>query len=251
MPITARDIHEKEFSHAMRGYKENEVDDFLDLCAAEVDRLSRENKALYSELDQAKRALATSGAAVTIAAPVERVETEEIRISKVSSSEIGDILVLAQNTAEDLLSKAHSQAEKIVNAAEGRASEIVGEAASRKRDIIEVAKVLKQAEVNFRHEYKTLLEQSLAGITEIRMDIDPEAEVSIVTPVEHIEAVIDRPAAFSDEEKPAKAEKAPEKVEEVFVPVEEPAPFDPGILEKTSFIDQVELDDDFEIEEID
>jgi len=265
MAITARDIHEKEFSHAMRGYKENEVDDFLDLCAAEVDRLTRENKALVMELESSSMG---AGSPVAATAQMSEVEVPEVRAPRASSAEIGDILVIAQNTAEDLLAKAHSQAEKIVNAAEGRASEIVGEAAARKRDIIEVAKVLKQAEVNFRHEYKALLEKSLAGITEIRMDIDPEAELSIVGANDRLdEGTLDRPATFDDEKaaptapvEHAKAEADPveaaseETAAEPDVdsaPVAEPVAFDPGILEKTSFIEQVELDDDFEIEEID
>jgi len=262
MTITARDIHEKEFSHAMRGYKENEVDDFLDLCAAEVDRLTKENKALVMELESAQRTFADDR---PIAAPIiEPVEVEAPRhAAPVSSSEIGDILVIAQKAADDLLAKAHSQAEKIVNAAEGRASEIVGEAAARKRDIIEVAKVLKQAEVNFRTEYKSLLEKSLANITEIRMDIDPDAEVSIVAPHDHGEAAsFDQPARFDDEVEPAvvaapaadepAAPEAPvEEVAPVAEPVAETPAFDPGILDTTSFIEQVELDDEFEIEEID
>jgi len=257
MAITARDIHEKEFSHGFRGYKEDEVDDFLDLCAAEVDRLTRENTALYAQLDQAKHSLTDSGIPAPAVPEIVEVEAYHAPASHASSAEIGDILVLAQNTADDLLAKAHSQAEKIVNAAEGRASEIVGEAAARKREILEVAKVLKQAEVDFRTEYRGLLEKSLATITEIRMDIDPEAEVSIVAARDPYDDMRDHPAVFDDEivsdeiDEPEEEPALDGPNEPEPVAVEEPKPFDPGILESTSFIEQVELDDDFEIEEID
>ncbi|MCL2492207.1 MAG: DivIVA domain-containing protein [Coriobacteriia bacterium] len=258
MAITARDIHEKEFAHAMRGYKETEVDDFLDLCAAEVDRLTRENSTLKNALEQERRASTAMGVE-PITAPVEMAQVTEVRevtVSRVSASELGDVLLLAQKTADELVSKAHTQADKILSAAEGRASEIVGEAATRKRDIIEMAQVLKQAEVDFRDRYRALLENSLADIREITMDInmdadelfiaktEPSAETPVFEPVtEKVEVVevIDEEPEF----KPLVEEVVKEKI------VKEPAPIDPGILESTSFIDQVEFEDDFEIEEID
>jgi len=249
MAITARDIHEKEFAHGMRGYKENEVDDFLDLCAAEVDRLERENEALRAQLEQTKRAAAS---AVAKAAPVAEVMVTEG--PRASSTEIGDVLLLAQNTADDLVKKAHSQADKIVNAAEGRASEIVGEAATRKREILETAKVLKQAEVDFRNEYRSLLEQSLVSIKEIKLDIDlngdaPEAPVAEPAPAPEVPSASEPDVPeFTPVAEPVSAPVAEEVVEVV---QEEPPVMDPGILESTSFIEQVEFDDDFDIEEID
>jgi len=261
MPITARDIHEKEFAHAMRGYKESEVDDFLDLCAAEVDRLSRENSTLKTALEQERRATVSMGAQV--AAPVvEMAEVTEVRVSHASAQEIGDVLLLAQTTADELVSKAHAQADKILSAAEGRASEIVGEAATRKRDIIDMAKVLKQAEVDFRNEYRALLEQKLSDIREITMAINMDADDIFIAPDEPpvaprtteavlepvvepvVEAVAEEIASDPAQFVPFAQEAAQEKK------VVEPTPIDPGILEKTSFIDQVEFDD-YEIEEID
>jgi len=251
MTITARDIHEKEFGHGMRGYKENEVDDFLDLCAAEVDRLERENNALRAQLEQTKRVAASVVAKSVPAAPSAPTE-----VSRASSTEIGDVLLLAQNTADDLIAKAHSQAEKIVSAAEDRASEIVGGAATRKREILETAKVLKRAEVTFRNEYRSLLEQSLEGIREINLDIDlngdtleESAPVSAPEPARAPEPEI---PDFMPTADATTASAAPTVTEEMTEAVkEEPAIVDPGILEPTSFIEQVEFDDDFAIEEID
>ncbi|MCL2818607.1 MAG: DivIVA domain-containing protein [Actinomycetia bacterium] len=263
MAITARDIHEKEFSHAMRGYKESEVDDFLDLCAAEVDRLTRENNALKEHLEQERRASASMGA---VPAPVVEVaevtEVREVSVSRVSASEIGDVLLLAQNTADELVSKAHAQADKILSAAEGRASEIVGEAATKKREIMEMAKVLKSAEVDFRDRYRAMLEQSLADIREITMEINMDADELYIAPIDQVittpEPVIERPvAAVADVVEIAEPTDFEPVTDAVVVEttvsepkIVEPAPFDPGILESTSFIDQVEFDED-EIEEID
>jgi cell division initiation protein len=235
MAITARDIHEKEFGHGMRGYKESEVDDFLDQCAAEVDRLTRENKALKTQLEQSRRAAASPSAPVVVSteqAPV-------VEAPRVESSEIGDVLLLAKSTADDLIKKARSQADKIVGAAEERASEIVGGAATKKRDILNTAKTLKQAETDFRNDYRALLERSLRDIKEIFLDIDIEEEVAASKP---------RKAAKVAPVAPA-AEPVAEKVEEV--KVKEPVVVDPGILDSASFVEQVEFDDDLDIAEID
>ena len=266
MAITARDIHEVEFSHAMRGYKEAEVDDFLDLCAAEVDRLSRENDLLMVELDEARRVPVAPIPAAVAPMPT-RVEVEEVMtVSRVSSTELGDILLLAQSTAEDLIMKANSQADRIVSAAEGRASEIVGEAATRKLEIIASAKLLKEAEVSFRGQFRALLEDSINNIREIPLDIPADDADDTIgswdTPVPSyspIETVVEEPFVSRTIEEPvvSRVIEEPTVVESVVEPVEveasveRVAPIDPGILESTSFIGQVQFDDDFDIAEID
>ncbi len=50
MDLTARDIHEKQFHDAWRGYNQEEVDDFLDKVAEVVDLLQRENVAVLGRV---------------------------------------------------------------------------------------------------------------------------------------------------------------------------------------------------------
>ena len=52
--ITPADIEYKEFTKAVRGYKEEEVDAFLDLIIIDMEKLIRENKKLKSELEKTK-----------------------------------------------------------------------------------------------------------------------------------------------------------------------------------------------------
>ena len=52
--ITLSDIETKEFSRGMRGYKEEEVDEFLNVLIVEFDSLMRENKALREENERIK-----------------------------------------------------------------------------------------------------------------------------------------------------------------------------------------------------
>ena len=47
--ITPADIEYKEFTKAVRGYKEEEVDAFLDLIIVDMENLIRENKKLKAD----------------------------------------------------------------------------------------------------------------------------------------------------------------------------------------------------------
>ena len=44
MAITVKDIHEKEFSKQVRGYSIDEVDDFLDELAEQMEAMIKENR---------------------------------------------------------------------------------------------------------------------------------------------------------------------------------------------------------------
>ena len=52
--ITPADIEYKEFTKAVRGYKEEEVDAFLYLIIVDMENLIRENKKLKADLEKAK-----------------------------------------------------------------------------------------------------------------------------------------------------------------------------------------------------
>jgi len=47
--ITPMDIRNKEFKKAFKGYKEDEVDEFLDKVIADYERIYRENGELRTE----------------------------------------------------------------------------------------------------------------------------------------------------------------------------------------------------------
>ncbi|MDP4083830.1 MAG: cell division regulator GpsB [Bacillota bacterium] len=70
--LTAKDILEKEFKSGVRGYKQEEVDKFLDLVIKdyetfhqEIDELQQENLRLRKQLEEASRRQPVSQAAGT------------------------------------------------------------------------------------------------------------------------------------------------------------------------------------------
>ncbi len=70
--LTAKEILEKEFKTAMRGYKPEEVDKFLDVIIKdyevmqqEIEELQQDNLRLKKQLDEASRRPSTQAAGTT------------------------------------------------------------------------------------------------------------------------------------------------------------------------------------------
>lgn len=70
--LTAKDILEKEFKTAMRGYKPEDVDKFLDMVIKdyeamqqEIEELQQDNLRLKKQLDEASRRPSTQAAGTT------------------------------------------------------------------------------------------------------------------------------------------------------------------------------------------
>ncbi|MFT9600613.1 cell division regulator GpsB [Mesobacillus sp.] len=70
--LTAKDILEKEFKTAMRGYKPEDVDKFLDMIIKdyevmqqEIEELQQDNLRLKKQVDEASRRPSTQAAGTT------------------------------------------------------------------------------------------------------------------------------------------------------------------------------------------
>ena len=110
MELSAREIHEKQFHDAWRGYNQGEVDDFLDRVAESIDRVQRENQDLKDRIAELDQAMAASR------------DTEEM---------LKKTLVTAQRAAEDAIANAKAKAEEITGEAEARAQRTEAEARDR------------------------------------------------------------------------------------------------------------------------
>lgn len=97
MELTAREIHEKQFHDAWRGYNQEEVDDFLDRIASTLDRLQRENRAYQQRISELDQAVAASR------------DTEEM---------LKKTLVTAQRAAEEAIATAKLKADNLIIEAE-------------------------------------------------------------------------------------------------------------------------------------
>jgi cell division initiation protein len=109
MDLTPRQLTEVEFREEWRGYKREDVDDFLERVAAAVGELQERLRETGERASQAERRL------------LDRSDEDEIRRT----------LVLAQRTALTAVEEARAEAERIVGDADDRARRQVTEAEAR------------------------------------------------------------------------------------------------------------------------
>mgnify|MGYP001464052381 CR=1 FL=1 len=140
MPLTPLDIHNKEFSRRIRGYDEDEVNEFLDQIIKDYEALIRENNELNEQIAALKEKL-------------DHFSNIEETLSKT--------IIVAQETADELKNNSKKEAQLILKEAEKNADRIINEALAKSRKIaLEVEELKKQATI-YRTRFRTLLEAQL------------------------------------------------------------------------------------------
>ncbi|MGI6703093.1 MAG: DivIVA domain-containing protein [Clostridia bacterium] len=144
--ITPLEIQNKQFSKKIRGFDENEVDEFLD-------RLTEDYEALYRENANLK----------------DRIQILEDKLKHFTEMEtsLQNALVLAQTTAEEATRNAHQKSEIIIKKAEEEARRIIERANEKITDIEQQYQEAKRQMYIFRTRFKTLLEAQLETVVTI------------------------------------------------------------------------------------
>ncbi len=150
--ITPLDIQNKEFAKTVRGYKEEEVDMFLDLITLDFEKLAKENIRLKAEVTSLENEMEKYKGA----------EGEVIKVLEQARELMGDISVSAEKRAEILLKNAELDAELTVREARDRAERLVDE-----------NKTLEKRYGEFRNKYKKMLEDELARFENLDDDLYP------------------------------------------------------------------------------
>ncbi len=95
--LTPLDIHNQEFRVVLRGYSQDEVDDFLDRVVGDLEALLKENADLKAEVEEL------------------RGRVDQYRQLE---NTLHNTLIVAQETAEDVKESARKEAQLIVREAE-------------------------------------------------------------------------------------------------------------------------------------
>ncbi|HEX2180456.1 MAG TPA: DivIVA domain-containing protein [Actinomycetota bacterium] len=159
MTLTPREIQEKQFHDAFRGYSHEEVDLFIDQVAEAYETLYKENQALQrrvEDLEEKVRNGPVAPQAPAAAAPqVTAVRSE-------SEDMLKRMLVTAQETADKAVANARARAQMLVDEAEIKARRIeeqadavssttLQDAQRRARDMLQTAQT-EEAELRDRIE---------------------------------------------------------------------------------------------------
>jgi len=146
--ITPQDIQTKEFTHGVRGYKEDEVDIFLDEITADYDALILQNTQLKAQLEQLNAKVAE----------YREQETAVVKTLEAAKALMTDISASAEKRAEILIRNAEIDAASIV------------------REAQEKLKALQSEEVqitsridDFKFRFKNMLESELALFREAKV----------------------------------------------------------------------------------
>ncbi len=140
VPLTPLDIHNKEFTRGIRGYDQDEVNEFLDQIIKDYELVIREKKDLKRQVDELQQKLG--------------------HFSNIEET-LNKSILIAQQTAEEVKGNATKESKLIIREAEKNADRIINEALEKSRRIeIEVEELKKQGKV-FRTRLKMLVEAQL------------------------------------------------------------------------------------------
>lgn len=181
--ITPNDIQNRQFSKGVRGYREDEVDTFLDMMTLEFEKLYKENKSLSEEVTFLER------------------ELEKYRGAE---NEVAKTMQQAQRLMSDISESAEKRAEIIVRNAELDADATMHEARERVQMLEEENKHLHDRYIAFRDRYKKMLEDELMRFETVTDDIFPDIHEN---KLEEILAEEDLSTDVSDTAVPASGRK--------------------------------------------
>ena len=153
--ITPVDIEQKEFTRGVRGYKEEEVDTFLNLIILEMENLIRTNRELSDENSKLKEELATS---------------------RNTESEVLETLETAKRLMSEISASAEKRAEVLLKNAELDADLIRREARETSERFMDESKSIRTRVSALREKYKNLLEAEHERFDKLSADILSESD---------------------------------------------------------------------------
>ncbi len=193
--ITPLDIQNKEFGKAVRGYKEEDVDMFLDLITLDLEKILKENRKLKAEVESLQSDLSRYQGA----------ENEVVRVLEQAQQLMGDISSSAEKRAEILVQNAELDAEVTLREARVRAERLRDE-----------NKHLEIRYANFRNKYKKMLEDELHRFEHLREDLFPEFDDEV------LEELVNEPLNNGAKEEEFDAKKSDSSISENTYRGEEP-----------------------------
>ncbi len=157
MKLTPMDINNKEFKKGLRGYKSDEVDEFLDEIVDNYEELYKENANLKEKLTNLN----------------EKVE----HYSKIEIT-IQNTLLLAQNAAEQAKNSAQKEAELMVKNANETAQKLMDKSHNDVIHINDEYEKVKQEFIKFRAKYRNFMNTQLETFDDLEKDFIKNYNVS-------------------------------------------------------------------------
>jgi DivIVA domain-containing protein len=171
--LTPRDIQDKQFHDAFRGYSHEEVDAFLDEVAMAFEKMYRDYASLEQRVAELEERPANSRVAEemlrktiysaqrTATEAVEEAQSAAGKLLVEAEAKARDLAAVAEATARDAIAAAEAHAREAVAAAEERAGDIVARARATERQLDVRIAALRRFEHEYRGRLASLLEEQL------------------------------------------------------------------------------------------
>ena len=260
MSITATEIQNVRFGEARRGYNPDEVDEFLERVAGDVDTMNRalaeaaarlgdaEERASIAEERLQQALLAAESAPAPTPAPVAPVAPAAAE-SAINEDVISRAFIAAQVSADRLKDEARKEAEKLYREADAKAKDIVREAYGEREKALGEIDHLRQASESFRTEFLSLINHYATDAQKRFAEFGATVPDGAM-PQPGAQAMLDaNNAAVSASAADKPAVNPPTTTAAAVRVAPAPAAYDPGAT--TAMPSSFPMDDDLEIEEID
>lgn len=177
MPLTPLEIHNKEFSTRMRGYDQDEVNEFLDQVIRDYELIIRQNKEIEDELEITNKKLSnyeemqeSLNRSILVAQDAadrlkENTDQEVEAIKRDAERYVEKVREEADNYAAEVEKKADEYAERIQAEADNHADELLKEAVVKARKIEDETEALRKQSRVFRQRLQLLIESQLDLLT--------------------------------------------------------------------------------------
>ncbi|EFT38910.1 DivIVA domain protein [Enterococcus faecalis TX2137] len=165
MALTPLDIQNKDFSTKMRGYNQDDVDDFLDQVTRDYEDALQKNRELEKSLKHAEEKLQYFNElkdALNQSNIVAQDTADKVKSSANKESEM--IITSADNQAKETLVEAERKSNAMIADAEAKSTQILAEAIERARQLAGETEDLKKKTRVFHQRLSLMLETQLEQV---------------------------------------------------------------------------------------
>ncbi|MFC6465425.1 DivIVA domain-containing protein [Marinilactibacillus sp. GCM10026970] len=168
MALTPMDIHNKEFSVKMRGYDQDQVNDYLDQIIKDYELLLKQKKETEKKLEFAEEKLAS----------YDQMQ-DSLNKSIIVAQDAADRLKVNSEKEADMISKeAENKASKVRQDAENHADQLLKDAVGKARKIEEETEALRKQSRIFRQRLQLMIESQLELVKKDEWDDILQAPIS-------------------------------------------------------------------------
>lgn len=200
MAIKPLDIRRKEFKNSLRGYDQNQVDDFLDAVADEFEKTFSENQRMKDQVSTLRERLEQFDELEgSIRAALVHAEQAATDLRQSAVREADDTRRSAERDAENEITNAQREAEMTIQEAKTRSHQMLADTSSRVERVQESYEALREARGTFAADFRHLLKTYMSVMENMDVATAQEIETSLRDRLDPESIAVARQAAASSD----------------------------------------------------